>query len=63
MARDSVEKHGGLDTPAFKKLCGLLWYVDGDYESPATFQSIREQLGSAQRPDATCLQRSVPGAA
>jgi hypothetical protein len=23
---------------------------DGDYESPATFQSIREQLGSAQRP-------------
>jgi glucose-6-phosphate 1-dehydrogenase len=34
-ARDSVEKHGGLDTAAFKKLCGLLWYVDGDYESPA----------------------------
>src|ERR1700750_2734305 len=49
-ARDSVEKHGGLDTTAFKKLCGLLRYVDGDYESPATFQSIREQLGSAQRP-------------
>jgi glucose-6-phosphate 1-dehydrogenase len=49
-ARDSVEKHGGLDTEAFKKLCGLLRYVDGDYESPATFQSIREQLGSAQRP-------------
>jgi glucose-6-phosphate 1-dehydrogenase len=49
-ARDSVEKHGGLDTAAFKKLCGLLRYVDGDYQSPATFQSIREQLGSAQRP-------------
>src|ERR1700693_5572496 len=49
-ARDSVEKHGGLDTAAFKKLGGLLRYVDGDYESPATFQSIREQLGSAQRP-------------
>jgi glucose-6-phosphate 1-dehydrogenase len=49
-ARDSVEKHGGLDTAAFKKLCELLRYVDGDYESPATFQSIREQLGSAQRP-------------
>src|SRR6202048_1291348 len=49
-ARDSVEKHGGLDTAAFKKLCGLLRYVDGDYESPATFQSIREQLGSSQRP-------------
>jgi glucose-6-phosphate 1-dehydrogenase len=49
-ARDSVEKHGGLDTAAFKKLCGLLRYVDGDYQSPTTFQSIREQLGSAQRP-------------
>jgi glucose-6-phosphate 1-dehydrogenase len=49
-ARDSVEKHGGLDPVAFKKLCGLLRYVDGDYESPATFQSIREQLGSARRP-------------
>jgi glucose-6-phosphate 1-dehydrogenase len=49
-ARDSVAKHGGLDTAAFEKLCGLLRYVDGDYENPATFQSIREQLGSAQRP-------------
>ena len=49
-ARDSVEKHGGLDPAAFEKLCGLLRYVDGDYKTPATFQSIREQLGSAQRP-------------
>jgi glucose-6-phosphate 1-dehydrogenase len=49
-ARDSVEKHGGLDSAAFEKLCGLLRYVDGDYKDPATFQSIREQLGSAQRP-------------
>ena len=49
-ARDSVEKHGGLDTAAFKKLCELLRYVDGDYENAATFQSIREQLGSAERP-------------
>jgi glucose-6-phosphate 1-dehydrogenase len=49
-ARDSIEKHGGLDTAAFKKLCGLLRYMDGEYENPATFQSIREQLGWAQRP-------------
>ena len=49
-ARDSVEKHGGLNTAAFEKLCGLLRYVDGDYKNPATFKSIREQLGSAQRP-------------
>jgi glucose-6-phosphate 1-dehydrogenase len=49
-ARDSVEKHGGLDFSAFDKLCGLLRYVDGDYNDPATFQSIRKELGSALRP-------------
>ena len=49
-ARDSVEKHGGLDSSAFDKLCGLLRYVDGDYNDPATFQSIRKELGSALRP-------------
>jgi glucose-6-phosphate 1-dehydrogenase len=49
-ARDSVEKHGGLDSSAFDKLCGLLRYVDGDYNDPATFQSIRKELGPAQRP-------------
>jgi glucose-6-phosphate 1-dehydrogenase len=49
-ARDSLEKHGGLDSAAFDKLSRLLRYVDGDYKSPATFQAIREALGSAQRP-------------
>lgn len=49
-ARDSVAKHGGLDAAAFEKLCGLLRHVDGGYKDSATFQSIREQLGSAQRP-------------
>jgi glucose-6-phosphate 1-dehydrogenase len=49
-ARDSVEKHGGLDSSAFDKLCGLLRYVDGDYKDPATFQSIRKELGPALRP-------------
>jgi glucose-6-phosphate 1-dehydrogenase len=49
-ARDSVEKHGGVDRPAFDKLCALLRYVDGDYSDPATFQSLRKELGSAQRP-------------
>src|SRR5271165_2228883 len=47
-ARDSVEKHGGLDPAAFDKLSGLLRYVDGDYKDPATFQAIRKDLGSAQ---------------
>jgi glucose-6-phosphate 1-dehydrogenase len=49
-ARDSVEKHGGLDPAAFDKLCGLLRYVDGDYKDLATFKAIRTELGSAQRP-------------
>ncbi len=49
-ARDSVEKHGGLDPAAFDKLCGLLSYVDGDYKDPATFQAIRKKLGSVRRP-------------
>jgi glucose-6-phosphate 1-dehydrogenase len=49
-ARDSVEKHGGLDAAAFEKLSGLLRYVDGDYQDPATFQILHKELGSAQRP-------------
>jgi glucose-6-phosphate 1-dehydrogenase len=49
-ARDSLEKHGGLDGPAFEKLSGLLRYVDGDYKDDATFQAIRKELGSAKYP-------------
>jgi glucose-6-phosphate 1-dehydrogenase len=50
-ARDSLEKHGGgVDAVAFEKLSGLLRYVDGDYADAATFQAIRKELGSAQRP-------------
>jgi len=50
-ARDSLEKHGdGIDAAAFEKLCQLLRYVDGDYKEPATYQAIRKELGTAQRP-------------
>jgi glucose-6-phosphate 1-dehydrogenase len=49
-AKDSLEKHGGVDPAAFDKLCGLLRYVDGDYQDPATFQALRKELGSAQHP-------------
>ena len=50
-ARDSLEKHGGgVDPKAFETLSGLLRYVDGDYNDPATFQAIRKMLGGAQRP-------------
>src|SRR5215475_7109807 len=49
-AKDSVEKHGGLDPAAFEKLAGLLQYVDGDYNDAATFELLSRQLGSAQHP-------------
>jgi glucose-6-phosphate 1-dehydrogenase len=49
-ARASLENHGGVDTAAFAKLSGLLRYVDGDYQDPATFQKLRKELGAAERP-------------
>jgi glucose-6-phosphate 1-dehydrogenase len=49
-ARESIEKHVGLDAAAFNKLSGLLRYVDGDYNDAATYQAIRKELGVAQRP-------------
>lgn len=49
-ARESVERHGGLDEAAFGKLRGLLRYVDGDYNDPATFTALRAALGGAERP-------------
>jgi glucose-6-phosphate 1-dehydrogenase len=49
-AKDSLEKHGGLDPAAFEKLIGLLRYVDGDYQDPATFAALRDQLKDARRP-------------
>jgi glucose-6-phosphate 1-dehydrogenase len=49
-AKASVTEYGGLDAAAFPKLAGLLRYVDGDYNDPATFTRIRSELGKAQRP-------------
>jgi glucose-6-phosphate 1-dehydrogenase len=49
-ARDSLEKHGGLDPAAFAKLMGLLHYIDGDYGDSATFAALRRELGTAKRP-------------
>ena len=49
-ARDSVEKHGGLDATAFDKLSSLLRYVDGDYADASTFNALRKQLGDAKCP-------------
>src|ERR1700683_5800773 len=49
-AKDSLEKHGGVDAAAFGKLSGLLRYVDGDYAERATFDALRKELGGAQHP-------------
>jgi glucose-6-phosphate 1-dehydrogenase len=49
-AKDSLEKHGGLDPGAFEKLSALLRYVDGDYNDPGTFRALRQQLGPAKCP-------------
>lgn len=49
-ARDSLEKHGGVDADAFKKLSARLQYISGDYQDDATYQQLRNALGQAQRP-------------
>ena len=49
-AKDSLEKHGGLDLVAFEKLISLLRYVDGDYQDPTTFTALRKELKDAKRP-------------
>src|SRR5499427_1430672 len=49
-ARESLEKHGGVDAVAFEKLSSLLRYVDGDYQDPATFEALRRELKDAHCP-------------
>jgi glucose-6-phosphate 1-dehydrogenase len=49
-AKDSLEKHGGLDPAAFEKLSALLRYVDGDYNDNSTFEALHRELGPSQRP-------------
>lgn len=49
-ARESLEKHGGVDDTAFARLSTMLQYVDGDYGEAATFNQLRQTLGQAQRP-------------
>jgi glucose-6-phosphate 1-dehydrogenase len=48
-ATESVTAHGG-DPAALQRLLGLLRYVDGDYQDPATFAALRTELDGATRP-------------
>jgi glucose-6-phosphate 1-dehydrogenase len=49
-AKDSCEKHGGIDPEGLPKLLERLRYVDGDYADNATFAEVRKQLGDARHP-------------
>ena len=49
-ARESLEKHGGLDTGAFAVLSSKLKCVTGDYGSQQAFRKLRKALGGASRP-------------
>ena len=49
-ARESLEKHGGVDTDAFAKLSARLQYISGDYANETTYGHLRKALGDAKRP-------------
>ena len=53
-AKDSLEKHGGINQEAFEKLMGLLRYVDGDYEDPATFTRCAKNSDAADARPLPC---------
>lgn len=49
--RESIESAGVLiNESTFDSLMSLMHYVSGNYQDPATFQSLKTALGSAQRP-------------
>ncbi|MBX7186880.1 MAG: glucose-6-phosphate dehydrogenase [Vicinamibacteria bacterium] len=51
-AKNSVSTYGGLNEEAFKVLAGKLRYVDGDYNAPETFNTLKALLDAegATRP-------------
>ena len=49
-ARESIEKHGGIDPDAFAKLSARLRYISGDYNSEETYTRLHDALGNAMRP-------------
>ncbi|MBV8630831.1 MAG: glucose-6-phosphate dehydrogenase [Silvibacterium sp.] len=49
-AKDSCEKHGGIDPQGMADLLGRLRYVDGDYADDATFAQVRKELGNSSCP-------------
>ena len=48
---DSFERSGGVESrSALKHLLSKFTYVGGDYEDPATFATLKKELGRATRP-------------
>jgi glucose-6-phosphate 1-dehydrogenase len=50
-AEDGIMESGKIDDRnALRRLLSLLRYVNGDYNDPGTFKSLRKTLGDARRP-------------
>ena len=49
-ARESLEKHGGIDPDALGKLSARLQYISGDYRDEEIYKRLRKALGAAARP-------------
>src|SRR5262249_61563552 len=43
-ARDSLEKHGGVDPAAVHPVLRLVRFVGGEYEEPATFPKVPQKV-------------------
>ncbi|MGH8156817.1 MAG: glucose-6-phosphate dehydrogenase [Rhodanobacter sp.] len=50
LAQAAKNQGGTVDEAAFAKFSARLQYVDGDYNDPATFQQLKQVLGSAKAP-------------
>jgi glucose-6-phosphate 1-dehydrogenase len=50
LAEAAKEQAGSIDEAAFAKLSARLDYIDGDYNDPATFEQLKQALGSAKAP-------------
>ena len=50
-ATESLKEHGvAPEGAAFERMMELLRYVDGDYNDPVTFATLRHELGAARHP-------------
>jgi len=50
-ARDAVRaRYGTVSEDELNELAGRMSYVSGSYDEPATYEHLRQQLGSARRP-------------